>query len=147
MNLLLLEDVPKLGKRGQVVKVADGFARNYLIPRKLGTVVNSANNKMLANERKKIEIQNRKQRVQHQLLAESLQKVEIEFVERAHDGVLYGSISAAAIIEKLSGKGYKLDSRQVMLEENIKTVGTHSIPVKLKDGIQANLTVHVISGE
>ncbi|GAB4155052.1 MAG: 50S ribosomal protein L9 [Planctomycetota bacterium] len=147
MNILLLEDVPKLGKRGEIVKVRDGYARNFLIPRKLGTVVDSSNAKMLENERAKIEIQNRKRRALHQMLAENLQKVELEFVERAHDGILYGSISVGAIVEKLASHGFKLEPKQIMLEENIKSVGTHSIPVKLKDGIQASLTVHVIAGE
>lgn len=147
MNILMLEDVAKVGKRGQIVKVNDGFARNYLIPKKLATPVDASNAKMLENERKKIEIQNRKRRTQQQALAENISKVEIEFVERAHDGTLYGSVSVSDIVARLADQGFKLEARQIMLEESIKTVGSRTIPVKLKDGIQASITVHVVSGE
>ena len=145
MEIMLLEDVMKLGKRGQVLKVADGYARNFLIPKKFAVKINSKNIKMLENERIKIEIQNRKRKLAQQLLAENIQKLELEFVARAHEGVLYGSVSVNDITGKLMHHGFKLEAKQVLLEENIKQVGTHSIPVRLKDGVQANLTVHVIS--
>ncbi len=147
MEILLLEDVPKLGRRGDIVTVADGYARNYLIPKKFAIKIDSSNKKMLENERRKMEIRNRKRREAQQLLAEQLQTLELEFVERAHDGLLYGSVTANDIVAKLQERGYALEPKQVLLEEHIKQVGTHSVPVKLKDGIQANITIHVIAEE
>ncbi len=147
MEVLLLEDMPKVGKRGQTVRVADGFARNFLVPRKLAVIVDAGNRKMLENERRKIEVQNRKRLQAQQLMAEQISSVELEFVARAREGVLYGSVSVTDILDKLNEKGYKLEPKQVLLDSNIKQVGTHSIPVRFKDGIQANLTIHVISEE
>ena len=147
MEILLLEDISKVGRRGDVVKVADGYARNFLIPKKKAIRIDASNRKMLEIERRKIEAQNRKMLEKQQLLSEQLQSLELEFVERAREGVLYGSVSANDIAGKLAENGFQLDPRQILIEDNIKQVGTHSIPLKLKDGIHANLTVHIISEE
>jgi len=147
MEILLKEDIQKLGKRGEIVKVRDGFARNYLIPRNLAVKIDRANVKMLAAERGIIERKNRKSRAEQNAIADSIRQVELEFVERAHEGVLYGSVTVTEIVAQLNGFGFSIEPRQVVLEENLKTIGTHSIPVKLKDGVQTSLTVHIIEGE
>ncbi|MFA4986546.1 MAG: 50S ribosomal protein L9 [Candidatus Brocadiia bacterium] len=147
MEVLLLEDVAKLGKRGEVITVKEGYARNFLVPKKLAIRVNPTSKKMLDNERKKIEIQNRKRLSRQQELAAKLGTMELQFVARANDGVLYGSVSIPDLVKKLADSGFELEPRQILLEDHIKTVGTHSIPIRLKEGIQANITVHVVAEE
>jgi large subunit ribosomal protein L9 len=149
MEVILLKDVRRLGSAGDVKRVADGYARNYLIPRGLA-VLATEGAKRQAEERAAAWAKGRQEdRSEAVAQAAELEDVELVFAERAGEsGRLYGSVSGADIAERLEAKlGMTVDRRRVVLDEPIKQVGTHSVEVNLHSDVSINVTVVVEAQE
>lgn len=145
MKVILCEDVDNLGDMGQTVTVAPGYARNYLLPRKLAVPMESASAKQIEHELAIIKRREEKRRVELKKIAGDLQGVTVEIKMRAGENEkLFGSVTPANIIEHLEALGYKSVTRkQIQLPEHIKQLGLHKVPVKLGSGVVAELKVLV----
>ena len=145
MNVILCENVDNLGVMGQRVKVADGYARNYLTPRKLAVQADSATAKQIDHELHIIKRREEKKRTEFTALADKLRSVTLEFKMRAGDeDKIFGSVTTAMIAEKLNESGIEVTRKQIVLEEPIKTLGIFSVVVKLFPGIDAAVNVWVV---
>jgi large subunit ribosomal protein L9 len=146
MEVILREHVDNLGRRGEVVKVADGYARNYLLPRKLALLVTEGNKKQIERERAKFDAKEADEKRVVEALAERLAGVEVVIARRVGEtDALYGSVTAADIVEALNAKGFEIDKRKLQLAEPIKKVGELKIPVKLHRDVTVAVTVRVVA--
>jgi large subunit ribosomal protein L9 len=144
MELILREDVDKLGRRGDVVKVADGFARNYLLPRGLGMAVNASNKAMIEKEKRAHEARLAKEKAEFESLAQRIGGLRFVAPRKVGENdVLYGSVTAGDIAEFLKTKGIELDKRKVLLDEPIKTLGEHEVRIRLHPEVHATLRLLV----
>ncbi|HOK09781.1 MAG TPA: 50S ribosomal protein L9 [Candidatus Hydrogenedens sp.] len=144
MKVILCRDIEKLGKVGETVNVADGFARNYLIPRKLAVSVQSASAAEIKHHFEIIQRRETKRKAQMESVAKQLNAITIEFKIRAGDeDKLFGSVTSAMIAEELHKMHFDIDRKQIVLEEPIKTLGIFCVPVKLGSGVTAELKVWV----
>ncbi len=144
MNVILCEDVENVGEMGNTVKVADGYARNFLIPRKLAVRADSASAKQIEHEMRIIKKREEKKRAEQAQLAKKLEGVTIEFKVRAGEGdKIFGSVTSAHIAEKLSELGHEISKKSIQLAEPIKALGVFSAPVKMPGGIEAKLKIWV----
>jgi large subunit ribosomal protein L9 len=148
MKVILRQDVEKLGRRGDVVNVAPGYGRNYLIPRKMALEVTSTNLKSIEIERavqkKKLEAE----RKVHQSLVEKLNQVTLTFMRRAGEkDVIFGSVSAADVKEALDALGYDVDKKKILLDEPIKRLGNFAVPVKISTEDRAEVKIVVAREE
>ena len=144
MEVILREDVDKLGRRGDVVKVAEGYGRNFLLPRGLAMAVSDANKAMIAKERKAHELRAAKEKAEFESVAQRV--ASLRFIAPRKVGehnVLYGSVTSGDIAEFLKAKGIEIDKRKVQLDEPIKKLGEHEVSVKLHPEVSANLRVLV----
>jgi len=145
MEVILREHVDNLGRRGDIVKVAAGYARNYLLPRKLALLATDGNRKHVERERKIMETREAEEKSQAEAIATRLASVEIAIARRVGDTEqLYGSVTAVDIAEYLKGKGFEVDRRKLILPEPIKTLGSHNVPLKLHREVTVPLTVRVV---
>jgi large subunit ribosomal protein L9 len=146
MEVILREHVDNLGRRGEIVKVADGYARNYLLPRKLALLVTEGNKKQIERERAKFDAKEADEKRVVEALAERLAGVEVVIARRVGEtDALYGSVTAADIVEALNAKGFEIDKRKLQLAEPIKKVGELKIPVKLHRDVTVAVTVKVVA--
>jgi large subunit ribosomal protein L9 len=146
MEVILREHVDNLGRRGEIVKVADGYARNYLLPRKLALVATEGNKKQIERERVKYEAKEAEEQKVAGAAAERLGAVEIEIARRVGETeALYGSVTTGDIAEALAAKGFDVDRRKLQLQEPIKKLGEYSIPVKLHRDVTTTIKVRVIA--
>lgn len=144
MQIILQEDVDKLGNRGEVVEVAEGYARNYLLPRKLAMEASAGNLKRLERLRTTFAMREATERGDAEKLAEGLNGVTINLQRKAGESEqLFGSVNAADLAEALAAQGYTVDRRKIQLKEPIKMIGDYQVPVKLHREIVANLNVKV----
>jgi len=144
MQIILQEDVEKLGTRGQVVEVAEGYARNFLLPRKLALEASAGNLKRLEKMRAVFAKREATEHADAQKLAELLANVSLEFTRRAGDNdQLFGSVTSADVSEALAAQGYTIDKRKVVLPDSIKTVGEFQVPLKLHREVGADVKVVV----
>ena len=146
MEVILREHVDNLGRRGDVVKVASGYARNYLLPRKLALAVNEANKRQIERERKNAEVRELEEKTQAEAFAARLAEAEISIARRVgeHDA-LYGSVTSADIAAALAAKGFEIDKRKITLAEPIKALGEVTVPVKIHRDVTAQVKVSVIA--
>jgi len=145
MEVILREHVDNLGRRGEIVKVADGYARNYLLPRKLALLATESNRKHVARERKILEAREAQEKGQAEAFALRLAAVEIVIARRVGEtDQLYGSVTASDITDFLKEKGFEVDRRKLILPEPLKAVGDHAVPLKLHREVTVPLTVHVV---
>jgi large subunit ribosomal protein L9 len=145
MEVILRDHVDNLGRRGEIVKVADGYARNYLLPRKLALLATEGNKKQIERERAKFEAKEAEERKVVEAIAARLSNVEIVIARRVGDTeALYGSVTAADIAEVLAEKGFDIDRRKLQLAEPIKRVGELDVPVKLHRDVAASIKVKVV---
>ena len=145
MEVILREHVENLGRRGEIVKVADGYARNYLLPRKLALPATDANRKHIERERRILELREAEEKGQAEAIAARLATVDITIARRVGEtDQLYGSVTAADIAELLKAKGFEIDRRKLILPEPIKAIGDHPVPLKLHREVTVPLTVHVV---
>lgn len=144
MKVILIIDVHKLGKRGDVVNVADGYARNYLIPRRLAKIATPKTMKAFEKEAHLEEKREEKRIEKAREIVDGLSKVILNFKMKAgDDGRLFGSITTKDLSEELEKQGYKIDKRTIHLLEPIKNLGSYSIEVELAREIQVNIPVVV----
>lgn len=144
MEVILREDVDKLGHRGDVVKVAEGYGRNFLLPRGLAMAVTDANKAMIARERKGFEAKAAKEKADFESLAQRIGALRFIAPRKVgeHDA-LYGSVTSGDIADFLKSKGIEIDKRKVQLEEPIKKLGDHEVKVKLHPEVLATVRVLV----
>jgi large subunit ribosomal protein L9 len=144
MEIILRETVDNLGKRGEIVKVADGYARNYLLPRKLALLATAGNKKHVERERKIMEGREAEEKGQAEGIATRLAAIEIVILRRVGDTEqLYGSVTSADIADFLKSKGFEIDRRKLILPEPIKAIGEHTVPLKLHREVTVPLKVKV----
>ena len=145
MKVILLEDVERLGKRGSVLNVANGYGRNFLIPRKLAVPASDANMKFAEVQNKKVEVQEAKEEKSAGELKSELEKISIVIPMKSGEGeVLFGSVTTANIAEALEKQGYTIDKRRIELDEPIKRLGDHQVTVKLHRKVAAAVKVSVV---
>jgi large subunit ribosomal protein L9 len=145
MEIILREHVEHLGKRGEIVKVADGYARNYLLPRKLALPVTAGNRKHVERERKIMETRESEEKGQAQAMGARLNAIDIAIARRVGDTQqLYGSVTSSDIADFLKAKGFEIDRRKLILPEPIKTIGEHTVPLKLHREVTIPLKVRVV---
>ena len=148
IEVILREHVEHLGERGEVVKVASGYARNFLLPRKLALVVTDENKKQIERERAAAEAKETAERGEAQILAQKLTGVEIVIPRRVgQDETLFGSVTASDIAEALAALQITVDRRKIQLGEAIKSLGDHTVPVKLYRDVIGQLTVKVVAAQ
>ena len=145
MEVILREHIDKLGRRGDVVKVADGYARNFLLPRKLALPANEGNKRHVERERKIVEVREAQERQGAEELAARLGALELSFARRVGEGdTLYGSVTSADVAEALAARQFELDKRKIQLPEPLKQLGEFKVPVKLHHDVVAEVTVKVV---
>src|SRR5438093_5381404 len=146
MEVILREHVDNLGRRGEVVKVADGYARNYLLPRKLALPATDGNKKQIERERAKLEAKEADEKRTAEAIAARLLSVEVVIARKVGETeALYGSVTAADIVESLTAKGFDIERRKVHLAEPIKKLGEFEVPVKLQREVVAAVKVKVVA--
>ena len=146
MEVILREHVDNLGRRGEIVKVADGYARNYLLPRKLALLATDGNKKQIERERAKYEVKELEEKKVADAVAERLAGVEVEIARKVGETeALYGSVTSGDIAQALAAKGFDFDRRKLVLQEPIKKLGEFSIPVKLHRDVTTQLKVRVVA--
>ena len=145
MEVILRQHVDNLGRRGEIVKVADGYARNYLLPRKLALLATAGAKQQVERERAKFDALETEQMKVAEALAERLGLVAIEISRKVGETeALYGSVTSADIGEALAAKGFDVDRRKIGLQEPIKRIGEYEVPVKLHRDVTATVKVKVI---
>jgi large subunit ribosomal protein L9 len=148
MEVILREHVENLGRRGEVVKVADGYARNYLLPRKLALLATEGNKKQIERERAKLDVKEAEERRGVDAVAERLAGVEVVIARKVGEtDALYGSVTAADIVEALAAKGFDVDKRKIHLADPLKKIGEVKVPVKLHREVTVSVTVNVVPEE
>jgi large subunit ribosomal protein L9 len=147
MEVILREHVDNLGRRGDVVKVAEGYARNYLLPRKLALTVTEANKRQIERERKVAEAKDAEEKQQAEAVAERLNQVEIEIARRVGDhDTLYGSVTTSDIAHALEAKGFTIEKRRIVLAEPLKALGDFTVPVRVhRDIPQAQVRLKIVA--
>lgn len=144
MEVILRDDVPNLGQVGELVKVKNGYARNYLIPQGLAYQATEANKRRIESERKQREIRLGEQKSGAEGLAAQLGAIELTFTVKAGEGdKLFGSVTSGDIASELAAKGYKLDKRLIELPEPIKMIGTYPVSIRLHPEVRAEIRVWV----
>lgn len=144
MQIILQEDVEKLGTRGQVVEVAEGYARNFLLPRNLALPASAGNLKRLEKIRTVLAKKTATEKDQAQKFAEQLNSVVINLVRKAGEtDQLFGSVTAADLAQELEKQGHDVDKRRILLEEPIKLLGEYQVTVKLYTDVTAQFKVVV----
>ena len=145
MEVILREHIDNLGRRGDVVKVAEGYARNYLLPRKLALAVTEANKRQIERERKAAEARDAEEKVQADAIAQRLTETEIEIGRRVGENdTLYGSVTTADIAHALETKGFSVEKRKIVLAEPLKALGEYSVPVKIHRDVTAQVKVKIV---
>ena len=149
MEVILREDVEKLGNRGQVVKVAPGYARNFLLPKRLAVLATEGNKKIVEQERQAYVRREAKQQDEAQDLAKQLTGVTVTIAQKAGDNdQLFGSVTAKDVADALAAKDFTaVDRRKIQLEEPIKQLGEYKVAVKLHKDVTAEVTVIVVKEE
>jgi large subunit ribosomal protein L9 len=148
MEVILREHVENLGRRGEVVKVAAGYARNYLLPQKLALPVTEENRRQVERERKTAEAQELAERKDAEGVATRLADIELSFARRVGENdTLYGSVTAADIAEALAERAFDVEKRKVHLHEPLKQLGEFTVPVKLHRDVTAEVRVKVVKLE
>ncbi|HEV7218429.1 MAG TPA: 50S ribosomal protein L9 [Terriglobales bacterium] len=142
MEVILKEDVAKLGSRGDVVKVAEGFGRNYLLPRKLAIEASHGNKAVIEQMKAATVRRTAKEKSSAEALAKQLEGVSVSFQRKTgeHDQ-LFGSVTSGDIADALAKKGFELDRRKIQVHEPLKTVGEFTVPIKLHKDVTAHLRV------
>jgi large subunit ribosomal protein L9 len=142
MEVILKEDVAKLGSRGDVVKVAEGYGRNYLLPRKLAIVADEGNKAVIVQMKSAAVRRSAKEKTQAEELAKQFENVSVSFTRKSGENdQLFGSVTSGDIAEGLEKKGLNIDRRKIQLHEPLKTVGEFTIPIKLHKDVTAHLKV------
>jgi len=144
MEVILKEDVANLGHRGDMVKVADGYGRNFLLPRKLALQATLANKAVIEQMKAAAARRSAEEKVQAQALVAKLEPLTLSFTRKSgENGQLFGSVTTADIAGELAAKGFEIDRRKIQLSEPIKSLGNFTVSVKLHREVAAHIGVHV----
>jgi len=145
MEVILREDIDKLGNRGQVVKVASGYARNYLLPKRLAVAATESNKKIVEQERQGHLRKEAKLQSEAQDLANLMAGLVLTISAKAGENdQLFGSVTAKDISDALEARNFTIDRRKVQLEEPIRSLGEHKVPVRLHRDVTTEVTVNVV---
>ena len=148
MEVILREDIDKLGSRGEVVKVAAGYARNFLLPKRLAVEATPSNRKIVEQERHAHLRKEAKQKDEAQDLGKLMAGTKITIAQKAGENEqLFGSVTAQDIVHALAGQNFTIDRRKVQLEEPIKQLGEYKVPLRLHKDVTAEITVAVVKEE
>jgi len=148
MEVILREEIEKLGRRGDVVKVAAGYARNYLLPKRLAVAANESNKKIVEQEKQAYLRRESKEIGDATDLAKMMGSVEVTIAQKAGENdQLFGSVTAQDIVAALEKAGYTIDRKKVNLAEPIKALGDYKVTVRLHREVSVELPVHVIKEE
>ena len=148
MEVILKEDVNKLGHRGDVVKVADGYGRNYLLPSKLAIEATSANRAVIEQMKASAVRKSAKEKVEAESLATTLSALELVFERKVGENDhLFGSVTSAEIAHQLEQRGFTIDRRKLQLEEPLRQLGEFHVPIKLHREVTAHVKVTVKAEE
>jgi len=148
MKVILRQDFENLGKFGDIVDVKDGYARNFLIPRKIALPATPGNIKMIETEKKQKAFKLERERLLALNLAEKLSNVEITIPMRAGENErLFGSVTAQMLSNELAKLGFEVDRRKILLDEPIKMLGSYEIPIKLHPDVSVKIKVNVVREE
>ena len=146
MEIILREDIEKLGHRGDVVKVAPGYARNFLIPKRLAVAATESNKKIVAQERDAWLRKEAKVKGESEDLAKMLSAVTLTITQRAgEEEHLFGSVTSKDVADALEKQNYNIDRRKIQLEENIRQTGEYKIPIRLHRDVTAEVAVNVVA--
>jgi large subunit ribosomal protein L9 len=146
MDIILREHIDNLGRRGDVVKVAAGYARNYLLPRKLALAVTEGNRKQIEREKKGAEVKDAQERATAEAYAERIGQLDIEIARRVGDNnTMYGSVTSGDIAHALEAKGFEVDKRKIQLADPIKAIGEVQVPVRVHRDVTAQVRVKVVA--
>ena len=144
-QVLLREDIDNLGARGEIVRVKAGYARNYLLPRKLAVEATTNNVRQIEGEKAALAKREAKERSTAELQAAQLQKLTLKFERKVGEaGVLYGSVTSMDIAHALHEQGYEIDRRKIVLREPIKRFGNYDVPVRLHRDVTLELPINVL---
>ena len=145
MKVILKETIDSLGIIGSEVTVADGYARNYLLPQGKAVPATDQYRKLLEHERAKFELQIAKEKELAEQMAEKLGTVECEIAAKVHEGEqLYGSVTVRDIVNALNKQDISVEKRMVLLKEPIKTIGTYKVPVRVYAEVEPEITVNIV---
>ena len=146
MEVILREHVDNLGRRGEIVKVADGYARNYLLPRKLALLATDGNKQRIAKERVKFEAVEAEERKIADAMAARMNNLELQISRKVGETeALYGSVTSSDVGEALAKKGFEVDRRKIQLQEPIKRLGEFDIPIKLQRDVTATVKLKIVA--
>src|SRR5438128_6097483 len=146
MEVILREHVDNVGRRGDVVKVADGYARNYLLPRKLALLATEGNKKQIEREKVKFDVREAEDKKVAEAIADRIANIEVAIARKVGETeVLYGSVTTADIADALAAKGFEIDRRKLQLAEPIKKLGEFEVPVKLHREVTTRVKVRVVA--
>lgn len=146
MEVILTDDVPNLGEMGDIVEVADGYGRNYLIPEGLATQATSGKKAQIEHKRRQIEREKEEQRAEAREVLEDLDGISISVPSRvAESDRLYGSVSSRDIAEVLQDQGFEVEHKDVLIDEPFRNLGIYRVPIKLASGINAHVKVWVVA--
>ncbi len=144
MKVILVQLVENLGEIGDVVEVANGYGRNYLIPRGLAIAATAKNKRQIEHEHHLREHRIARARQNAQAFANELQEVSCRFTRKSGDeGKLFGSVTAMDIAEKLKEAGFEIDRRRIQLDQPIKSLGDFAVPIRLRPEVTAELKIHI----
>jgi large subunit ribosomal protein L9 len=145
MEVILREDIERVGTRGQVVKVANGYARNFLLPKRLAVAATDANRKIVEQERQAYLRREAKQKGEAEDLSKLLSGVTVTIAQKAGENdQLFGSVTSKDVADALAAKNFTIDRRKVLLDEPIKQLGEFKVPVRLHKDVTAEVTVQVV---
>jgi len=148
MEVILREDIDKLGSRGEVVKVAAGYARNFLLPKRLAVEATPSNRKIVEQERHAHLRKEAKQKDEAQELGKLMAGTAITIAQKAGENdQLFGSVTAQDIVHALAAQNFTIDRRKVQLDEPIKQLGEYKVPLRLHKDVTAEITVTVVKEE
>ena len=148
MKVILKQDVENLGSKGDIVNVAPGFGRNYLIPKKIALEVTSSNMKMIEIERRALKKRLEKERQSFEGLIQKLSQVVLTFKRKSGEkDMIFGSVSSSDIKDALHELGFEIDKKKILLEEPIKRLGNYSVPIKIFQEDRAEINVEVLKPE
>ncbi len=148
MKVILCEDVANLGEMGATVKVAAGYARNFLMPRKLAVPAESGSARAIEHQKRVFKVREEKRRKELMDYAKQLEALTLEFkVLAGEEDKMFGSVTTANIAEKFKEFGHTIDRKHILLDEPIKVLGIYTVPVKLATGIEASVKVWVSAQE
>jgi large subunit ribosomal protein L9 len=146
MEVILREHVDNLGRRGEVVKVANGYARNFLLPRKIALAVTEANKRQIERERASAEARDLEEKSQAEAFAQRLSQTEVEIARRVgENNTLYGSVTSGDIAQALVAKGFEIDKRKIHLPDALKALGEVTVQIKVHRDVTAPVKVTVVA--